>query len=359
VFHDPRRPNSDERRLKAGKLTINLVAWDNAGGLRTDVQVLSEVLASFGCAVRFNGRIVTHPRGFTGRFVNAVGKRLRHVCAVISRRAAYDVNIFLESVDERFIPHARLNCVIPNPEWFRETDLPHLSRLDWVLCKTRHAIDAFRALQAKTRYIGFSSFNRWDGRSECSPTPLRFLHAAGASRWKGTAAVVKAWCRHPEWPLLVVIRRETFYGGPAVEQYPAAANIQYVTEYLDDQTFRGYQNSCAVHVCPSEAEGFGHHIVEAMSCGAVVITTDGPPMNELVTSERGVLVRPERSERMRLATAFFVDTEHLEHQIGNVIAMSPEARCVLGANARRWYEANSSSFRAAMGTFLDEVRSGV
>lgn len=38
-----------------------------------------------------------------------------------------------------------------------------------------------------------------------------------------------------------------------------------------------------IHVCASEREGFGHYINEARAAGALVVSTDHPPMNELIT----------------------------------------------------------------------------
>ena len=104
------------------------------------------------------------------------------------------------------------------------------------------------------------------------------------------------------------------------------------------------------------AEGFGHLIVESMSCGAVVVTTDGAPMNELVTPERGLLVRAARSEPMALATRYFVDPLDLERQVARILAMPPEDRRRLGDSARRWYESQCTSFAAELTGFIAEAK---
>lgn len=43
---------------------------------------------------------------------------------------------------------------------------------------------------------------------------------------------------------------------------------------------RDIQLEHAIHVCPSEVEGFGLHAEEAALLGRVVITLDAPPFNE-------------------------------------------------------------------------------
>jgi glycosyltransferase involved in cell wall biosynthesis len=110
-----------------------------------------------------------------------------------------------------------------------------------------------------------------------------------------------------------------------------------------------------VHVCPSEAEGFGHLLGEAMSCGALVVTTDAPPMNELVDPERGVLVRVARSEPLRYSSRYFVDLEDLELQLARVFAMGEEQLRSIGLKARAWYDNQSRQFESSLRALLDEA----
>src|SRR5690606_13048298 len=136
-------------------------------------------------------------------------------------------------------------------------------------------------------YIGFTSVDR--ALPDASPDFGRFLHVAGASTLKGTDTLLEVWSAHPEWPALTVVQRDR-------RTIRAPANVQILDGYLPDAELRELQNACGVHLCPSMGEGWGHYIVEAMSCGAVVVATDGPPMNELVQPGRGVLVPYSRVE---------------------------------------------------------------
>lgn len=94
-----------------------------------------------------------------------------------------------------------------------------------------------------------------------------------------------------------------------------------------------------------------------MSCGAVVITTDGPPMNEMVTPDRGALVRYGRTGRQRLGTNYFVDVDALEESIARVMAMPEAEKRALGASARRWYQSNDEFFRQRVVELVGSVQS--
>jgi glycosyltransferase involved in cell wall biosynthesis len=104
------------------------------------------------------------------------------------------------------------------------------------------------------------------------------------------------------------------------------------------------QNRHAFHLCPSETEGFGHHLVEGMSVGAVTLATDAPPMNEMITNERGVLVAYARTSTQQLATTYFVDEAALEAGVERMLSLDANGRRVLSERARGWWEENDRAF---------------
>jgi glycosyltransferase involved in cell wall biosynthesis len=309
------------------------------------------VLERAGCIVRFKGRRHRRPRNRLHSLVMTGGVLLAQKWAALTRSPQFDVNLFDESIFPEHLPTARTNCLFVHPEWFREHNLEHFSRLNFVLCKTPSGVDAFRDLPVPCRMLGFTSPDkRIPGFARSGP--IRCLHLSGQSAVKGSEAVVEAWSRHPEWPELTVIRRAKRYGGEEAPSLPSLPNVRYETDHVPAERLRLLQNECEVHVLPSQAEAYGHIIGEAMSVGAVVVTTDAAPMNELVTRERGVLVRVARSEPMRRSTRNFVDIASLETELNQIFAMSVAERAALGRNARAWYEAQDMGFQSALGEFL-------
>lgn len=68
------------------------------------------------------------------------------------------------------------------------------------------------------------------------------------------------------------------------------------TRHVSFGEIRALQARFPAHACPSEREGFGHYLNEARAAGAAVLSTDHPPMSEMVRhGGSGVLVRPERT----------------------------------------------------------------
>ena len=125
-----------------------------------------------------------------------------------------------------------------------------------------------------------------------------------------------------------------------------AANIRFMRGYLDDEALRVLQNSHRFHLCPSEAEGWGHYIAEAMSVGAVTLTSDAPPMNELIDAERGLLIGGHSGRRQNLTYLYCFDDQALEAAVERALSLSEPQLVAMGSAARRWFVANKQGFGA-------------
>ncbi|CAA0107667.1 Uncharacterised protein [Halioglobus japonicus] len=337
-------------------MRINIVSWHNGGGLSRDIHTLLDVLPASRFQVSLNGapreQATIRRRRIVHRAVNQLHLRFHHQEMAA---AQYDINLFLEDITPGFFKHASANLFIPNPEWFKDNQRRHLRGIDVVLCKTRDAEETFSRLGSTVRFIGFTSEDRSDSE-QSRQRDNTFLHLAGRSWQKGTEPLVSLWRQHPEWPTLTVVQNARTYSQSKVAPI-AAPNIKHILERLDDAALRQFQNSHAIHLCPSEAEGFGHCIAEAMSCGALTLTTNAPPMNELITAERGILVDYNRTAKQRSGANYYVDPADLERKIQGIIAMDEQSKKELGDNAQRWYRENDHLFRTRFVDALEASQS--
>ncbi len=336
---------------------INIVAWHNGGGLSRDIDILYQALRGGHYDVTLNGASLEEAPVRRQRFVHRASN-LAHRWLQRKQLAAapYDINVFLEDISPGFFKYARVNTFIPNPEWFKKYQQPYLRGIDVVLCKTRSAQETFTLLGSHTRFVSFTSEDRLDSTHQ-GPKQIGFLHVAGRSWQKGTQPLLDAWLRHPEWPLLTVVQSAKTYSQARVKPV-TAPNIDHVLERLDDTRLRQLQNAIGIHLCPSEAEGFGHCIAEAMSCAALTLTTNAPPMNELITADRGILVNYNRTRQQRSGANYYVDPVDLERQIDAIMQLDDTTKQRLGERARAWYEENDRFFHTQLLTALDAALIG-
>jgi glycosyltransferase involved in cell wall biosynthesis len=329
---------------------INVIYGDNGSGLSRDAMVVRDVLRLAGHRVWLTPR---SPRRIPFAFNYApelarqvVRSTKQGAMRAWARRSPYwDINIFLESLVPDYFDRARVNCLLPNEEWLSDGDRRLLPEIDMVLFKTRHAMRL--AWEAKaSAFVGFTSLDRRD--SGVRPQWDAALHVGGWNPHKGTAAVARAWSRHPHWPRITVVTQLD-------ELSLQGSNIEHLASRISDRRLRHLQNACAVHVCPSEVEGFGHTLMEALSCGAVIVTTDAPPMHELVSSDEGLLVAHASSAPLRAGTRFFVDADRLTDVLARVWRDGANAFQVKREAARAKYERLRAAFHARLASVVQEL----
>ncbi|MFZ4623366.1 MAG: glycosyltransferase [Rhodoferax sp.] len=299
-------------------------------GLRVDAQVVSAALTPYGCvSVHVSRQRNLHmpvTRFWLG-LASAFGKR-QHL------------GIFLENVPSTWLDVLTDSVIIPNQEWLRPATLQAMTRCSQVWCKTRYAEQIFQEHEFDAHFIGFSSVDRF--LPQVAKNYGRFIHIAGRSELKGTQVVLDVWCRHPEWPTLVVVTRDRY-----LARYQSQ-NIRVMQHFVAEAALNILMNSAGVHVCPSEAEGFGHYINEALSTQAVVLTTDAPPMNELVDPAFGLLAKFKSRSVQGFGERFHVDPASLEERIELILDMKDEVKAAMGVLARKAFLAKRKSFEAAI-----------
>lgn len=301
-----------------------LIGRDNGAGLSRDMDLLATALRNAG-----NDTTITalQHRGRLSEWLTYL--------RLAGRAPTFDLNLMLERIRPEFARSAFHHVLIPNPEYFRPQDRAALSAIDSVWVKTRHAERLFSALGTTTRYIGFTSTDR----RMAGITPRHaFFHGPGRSANKGTQALLRLWAAHPSWPTLTVVWRRK-----RIDIGTLPANVTLIREHLSDEAYRQLQNEHRFHLCPSQTEGYGHYLVEAMSCGAVVVTLDAEPMNELVTVERGVLVSAQPVGTQDLATLYGFEDSAMEAAIERCLAMDDASASQLGQAARAWFESNHAA----------------
>jgi len=346
-------------------MNFEIVFSDNGKGLSVDAALLKERLNGLGHAVttrepsRFRPPVIgewSHSskarllriERFPEKSLRAVGTCLR-----LAPGGRPPVRIFLEAVATGDLLSGARKVLVPNPEWFSWHDEWALPLMDLIACKTRSAEQRFAQAGLPTFLLGFTSPDRSgtgapgvpDSKGNRPPLSRTTLHVASGGIQKGTAELLAVWRRHPEWPELIVL------AGRARTDLEGASNIRILSEWISDTDLEQLMRSCPIHACCSIAEGFGHTILESMSCGALVLTTDLEPMNELVDEGRGLLVPPHSIEPMNWGRQAVLDPEALEAGIEKALSMSEEELRDRGRNARAWYLDNDRDFHERLAAF--------
>ena len=233
--------------------------------------------------------------------------------------------IFLEHINERVVRkvEAKRTIFIPNIEWITNMDIK-LCRTESteIVAKTTFAYQKLTEYfpDAKIHNTGWTSIDRFVNKEKGKM--LKCLHLKGVSRYKGSQQVLDIWTRHPEWPELHIVSwsDNSMNGNLSLPNEVKICDNVILHQYkLNESELSKLMNECEVHICPSYSEGFGHYINEALSTGAVVLTTDGEPMNELVRPEYGALIPVSTIHRVRMGLGFEFTDQAFESVFNKLI----------------------------------------
>lgn len=285
----------------AHALKINIFSVKNGKGLEMDQKILADALTKLECEVL-----------------------CKNSWDPEDNVSYADINIFFEILNPVWFPYASANWHIPNPESYVQ-ELTLLEGVDLILCRTKEVERIYKELNKNTYFLGFTSMDCYDPK--IPKNYKMFFHLAGGSGHKGTGPILNIWLNNPSLPLLTAIKHD----------HPlnfTAENLHWITHRIETQALRELQNSYGIHLCPSTTEGFGHYLMEALSTGAVVVTTNAPPMNEFVSD---FLVPYQDSTPQLLAIAYYVDQNALAKTIHTLVNMPIDQLETIGKKNRLLY----------------------
>lgn len=290
-------------------LRINVICSANGVGQGKDLKILKEEISQ-------------------------LGHEVQHIpYTIVSAYQEADINIFIEHFDPVLFSYAKRNCLIPNPEWYCST-AEWIPQFDLILCRTREVERIFKEQQGKTYFLGFTSCDHYC--PEISKDYSQYFHLRGQALGKGTDAILIAWKERPDFPVLTLLSHWA--------EYSPLPNLSLHQYYMSQEELIYLQNHCGVHILPSQTEGFGHSISEAMACGAVVLTTDAPPMNEFIT-DPNCLIGYICTAHQRLAINYTADPKKIESCVEQLMTFSDDDLVRIGQENRQRYLQNKADFR--------------
>ncbi len=294
---------------------INFITFNNHYGLTNDILMLGKLFEK-----HFNKRVeIKVVDYFNYKGPNA------------------DINIFFETISKILLKLAPINILIPNHEWFYKHWTPYLNDFDYILTKTTYAEELFKNILGErkniVKMIGWKSLDR-EHKTKNEMDFSHFLHLCGRSKHKQTQLMIDFW--KPDFPKLTILYSPKFV---KITQRTDLDNIEYITNRLNEDELVTLMNKCGVHLCCSETEGYGHYINEAKSCGAVVVTTNGPPMKNHIDSSMGFIIKVTDKKPLKkyMGSKFIIDKEHFQQTISEIQNLEPKLLKEMGQKARDSY----------------------
>src|SRR5208282_2009812 len=315
--------------------TFVLVSMKNGCGLQADYELLQEILVAAGKTV------------YVEMARSPVTPTFRHV----------DVVIMLEIVDARWFGYGKQMWFVPNSEWFRSEWLQYVPQFSRVLCKTMDGYNIWNEkAPGRASFIGFESKDFYQPEV---PRKKEFLHLAGGSCNKGTAAVLRAWQQfNIPYPLTVVCNN---YQGLS----NFLLNVPNVTMHERLPELGTLMNACQFHLIPSRYEGWGHVLHEGLGCGAVLMTTDAPPMNEPTGLAKDLQIPVARTSHERvpgqpaagqsMTNMYDVDPLGIFQKVQEAMALAPERIAEISTAARAGFLSDRGKFRADFAALITEI----
>ena len=292
----------------------------------------------------------------------------------------YTFLIFIEHIIPSYFKDIQYtySIFVPNIEQIVEWDMENMKNIQYVFCKTKQTYDYFKNI-SNAIYTKFASVD--DLQPKIEKDTYTVGHFSGTSPYKNTKAVLECWIEnncfldiHKDIQL-VVVKKFSLWSQidrdlqKYVESIFTKKEDTYVYknitihEFLSDKEYSVLTNQVGIHICPSMIEGYGHYINEARAKKAVILTTNSPPMNELI-QDPSFLIHVEKKENAKKVMNIqyqydtgievsFIDKKDLAKKIEKVLQVYPSN---VGEENRKQFEKDIMYFYNTLTTFIQKIQ---
>jgi glycosyltransferase involved in cell wall biosynthesis len=214
-----------------------------------------------------------------------------------AERRRLDAIIFNEQASWQIVSQARKLPVLLGAyvDYYTKDTVPFYWLYDFLLCNTRRHHGVF-AEHPQAIFIPWGTdlqLFRPHSDALARPGQVTFFHSCGLSAWrKGTDILLKAF-QHTSGPARLVIHAQTSLeqcfrlwtrGNEAQIARDLVSRDRRIELVEREVPAPGLYHCGDVYVYPTRLEGIGLTLAEASASGLPVITTDAPPMNEMVVA---------------------------------------------------------------------------
>ncbi|MPQ44480.1 glycosyltransferase [Clostridium tarantellae] len=174
-------------------------------------------------------------------------------------------------------------------DYYKENTVKDFIIFDFLICNTKRHFSVF-SWHPQCYYVPWgtdiSLFKPTDYEKSGK---INFFHSAGLSNRKGTNILYKAFIEgglYKKSNLIIHTQHPIEKSGISKEE-AKKYNIKIIEKTI---TAPGLYSNYDVYVYPTMLDGLGLTIYEALACGLPVITSNEPPMNEIINNNIGKLV---------------------------------------------------------------------
>lgn len=181
-------------------------------------------------------------------------------------------------------------------DYYKEDTIPFFAIYDFLICNTKRHYETFK-WHNNAYYIPWGTniklFNP-ETFSLIEKSKLTFFHSCGYNpKRKGTDILLKAFSTIKDKNTKLIIHSQVnlkAYFPELSNKIDSLINSGKLVYIEKTVSAPGLYKLGDVYVYPSRLDGLGLTIMEALSCGLPVITSNNSPMNEFIDGENGKLI---------------------------------------------------------------------